>query len=67
MRMLIKIVMQNERRCRWGEIDVIAVKGGTLSFVEVKTRRSLRFGTPGMAVTLSLIHIWSQPGLPKER
>lgn len=38
-------------RCRYGEIDIIAVKDGAIVFVEVKTRRSLRFGTPGMAVT----------------
>ncbi len=45
-----KVVCRNYR-CRWGEIDVIAVNGNTLAFVEVKTRQSLRFGTPGMAVT----------------
>lgn len=44
-------VVDRNYRCRWGEIDVIAVKGGTLAFVEVKTRHNLRFGTPGMAVT----------------
>ena len=44
-------VVARNYRCRWGEIDVIAVKGGTLVFVEVKTRHSLKFGTPGMAVT----------------
>lgn len=44
-------VVARNYRCRWGEIDVIAVKGGTLAFVEVKTRHSLKFGTPGMAVT----------------
>ena len=33
------------------EIDIIAAKDGGAVFVEVKTRRSLKFGTPGMAVT----------------
>lgn len=44
-------VLERNYRCRWGEIDIIAAKGGSLVFVEVKTRHSLKFGTPGMAVT----------------
>lgn len=44
-------VIGRNYRCRWGEIDIIAVKDGSVVFVEVKTRRSLKFGTPGMAVT----------------
>jgi putative endonuclease len=37
-----------QRNWRYGrvEIDLIACKGNTLHFVEVKTRRSLRFGWP---------------------
>jgi putative endonuclease len=34
-----------------GEIDLIARHGGVLVFIEVKTRRSLRFGDPQDAVT----------------
>ena len=33
-------------RCRWGELDIIAWQGSTLVFVEVRGRRSLRYGTP---------------------
>lgn len=44
-------VRDRNYRIREGEIDIIAVKGGEVSFVEVKTRRSGAFGTPGMAVT----------------
>ena len=44
-------IIERNYRCRRGEIDIIAAKDGGAVFVEVKTRRSLKFGTPGMAVT----------------
>ena len=44
-------IVERNYRCRRGEIDIIAAKDGGAVFVEVKTRRSLKFGTPGMAVT----------------
>jgi putative endonuclease len=38
-------------RCPRGEIDVIARRAGCTVFVEVKTRRSLRYGHPLEAIT----------------
>jgi putative endonuclease len=45
-----KIIEQNYR-CKLGEIDIIAKDGGVLAFVEVKARRTDRFGVPKWAVT----------------
>ena len=47
-----QIIEQNYRSA-WGEIDLIAQDGDVLVFVEVKTRRSLKFGAPQIAVTNS--------------
>ncbi|OZG71996.1 YraN family protein [Hahella sp. CCB-MM4] len=46
----LKIVRQNFR-CKGGEIDIIARDNETLVFVEVRHRKSNRFGTPGETVT----------------
>jgi putative endonuclease len=44
-------VLERNFRCRGGEIDLIALDGGTLVFVEVKLRRTLSRGSPLEAVT----------------
>jgi putative endonuclease len=44
-----KILARNYRT-KGGEIDIVARDGGTLVFVEVKSRRSERFGAPVEAV-----------------
>lgn len=43
-------ILARNLRTPVGEIDIIAQKDKTLVFVEVKTRRSLVFGTPQEAV-----------------
>ena len=44
-------IVEKEWRCRFGEIDLIAEKDGTLLFVEVKLRTNLRYGMPRESVT----------------
>lgn len=46
-----KILNQNYRYQR-GEIDLIAKQDNRIVFVEVKTRRSLKYGLPQGAVTI---------------
>ena len=46
-----EILARNYRALR-GEIDIIVQDGEYTVFVEVKTRRSLKFGLPQAAVTL---------------
>jgi putative endonuclease len=44
-------VLDRNWRCDQGEIDIVAMDGTCLVIVEVKTRRSLAFGSPVEAVT----------------
>lgn len=44
-----KILVKNYR-CKVGEIDIIAIDGPYLVFIEVKTRSGLGFGSPASAV-----------------
>ncbi len=44
-------IIESNYRCRLGEIDLIAEDGGTVVFVEVKSKRGGRFGAPEEMVT----------------
>ena len=44
-------VLARNWRCREGELDLVACRGGLAVFCEVKTRRDVRFGLPAEAVT----------------
>jgi len=43
-------ILERNYRCVFGEIDIIAGKGKIIAFVEVKTRRGMRYGRPYEAV-----------------
>ena len=45
-----RLIVRNWR-CRVGELDLVLARGGTLVVCEVKTRRSLRYGSGWEAVT----------------
>ncbi len=43
-------IIETNYRTRYGEIDIIAVDGDDLVFVEVKTKKSAEYGPPEEAV-----------------
>ena len=44
-------ILSRQYTSRWGELDLIALEGDSIVFVEVKTRRSNAAGHPVEAVT----------------
>ncbi len=46
-------VVERNFRCAVGEIDLVVHDGKTLVFVEVKSRRGLRYGLPQEAVSIA--------------
>lgn len=45
------IIVDQNWKCSYGEVDIIALDGIQLVFVEVKTRKSLKSGIPEEAIT----------------
>lgn len=43
-------IVETNYRCALGEIDIIATEGKTVVFIEVKSRKTDRFGPPQAAV-----------------
>ncbi|HNR04830.1 MAG TPA: YraN family protein [Bacillota bacterium] len=44
-------VLERNFACRTGEIDIIALEGEIIAFIEVKTRSSERYGLPAEAIS----------------
>lgn len=49
------IIVERNFRCRLGELDIIALDGTELVFIEVKTRKSQSYGLPCEAVNSAKI------------
>jgi len=43
-------IIEKNYRCKFGEIDIIAIRGDKLVFIEVKTRKGRKYGLPEEAV-----------------
>ena len=43
-------ILETNWKCKYGEIDIIAIVENTLAFIEVKTRTDTRYGLPIEAV-----------------
>jgi putative endonuclease len=44
------VILARRYRTRFGEIDIVAEDAGTVTFVEVKTRRATKYGSAAEAV-----------------
>lgn len=45
-------ILEQNYRCRQGEVDIIAADGDCIVFCEVKYRKNVNCGSPGEAVTV---------------
>jgi putative endonuclease len=46
-------ILKRNFNCRVGELDIVAMDGETLAFVEVKCRTGVNYGNPSEAVSFS--------------
>jgi putative endonuclease len=44
-------IIETNYRCRDGEVDIVTQQRDVLVFVEVRTKKNLRFGTPEESIT----------------
>jgi putative endonuclease len=44
-------IVEQNFRCKCGELDIVARDGNVTVFIEVKTRKNLTYGLPQLAVT----------------
>jgi putative endonuclease len=44
-------ILETNYRCRSGEIDIVALDGDCLVFIEVRTKFNLAFGSPEESIT----------------
>lgn len=44
-------ILEENYRCRWGEVDIVAIEDDCLVIVEVRSRSGLGFGTPEESIT----------------
>lgn len=69
------LILEQNYRCHYGEIDIIAEQQGTLVFVEIKYRQSDRYGSPSTAVdyrkrrhiSRTALHYYSYHGYEQEK
>lgn len=57
------VVLERNWRCEIGEIDIVAREGAVLVVCEVKTRSSLRHGSPFEAITERKLHRLERLGM----
>ncbi len=57
------VVLDRNWRCEIGEIDIVAREGDVLVVCEVKTRSSLRHGSPFEAITERKLHRLERLGM----
>ncbi len=46
-------IVERNYKCLYGEIDIIAMDAGDIVFIEVKSRKSDKFGSPEEAVGIT--------------